>query len=345
MKTIILAIALSVTTAAYAQQDQKPYLTKSFAGATITEANVETSGGGITFEGGDAAQSRVEVYIRGNNGRELSNEEIKDRLDKYYTVRIELNGGKLFVSAKRKNEEHEWISEHNLNIAFHVYTPRSTSAELNTSGGGIHIAHLDGGKQVFNTSGGGLDVSDITGKIDGSTSGGGIHVDHCSNDIHLTTSGGGIHADHLKGTIFLETSGGGLTLTNLSGKINAGTSGGGVRGSNIDGDLKTSTSGGSIDLDDLACTLDASTSGGGVHVTMTALGKYVKLSSSAGSVSLSIPSGKGLDLTLDGNHVSMEGLGSVNGTIEKDHVRGTVNGGGIPVEIDANSGGVTVTAK
>lgn len=343
MKTITLAIALLISTAIYAQD--KPYLTKSFAGANISEAEVETSGGGITLEGGDASQSRVEVYIRGNNGRELSNEEIKSRLDKYYTVRIELNGGKLFVSAKRKVEEHQWISEHNLNIAFHVFTPRSTSARLNTSGGGIHIAHLEGGKQVFNTSGGGLEVSDITGKIDGSTSGGGIHVDHCADDIHLTTSGGGIHADHLKGTIFLETSGGGLTLTNLSGKINAGTSGGGVHGNNIDGDLKTSTSGGSIDLDDLACTLDASTSGGGVHVTMTALGKYVKLSSSAGSVTLSIPAGKGLDLTLDGNHVDMEGLGSFNGTKEKDHVRGTVNGGGIPIEIDANSGGVTVTAK
>ncbi|TDW97406.1 DUF4097 family beta strand repeat-containing protein [Dinghuibacter silviterrae] len=341
MKTIILALGLLVSATLSAQD--KPYLTKSFAGSAISEVEVETSGGGIQMVGTDPSQSRVEVYIRGNNGRELSNAAIAERLDKYYIVKITLENGKLTATCKQK-EHDRWNSDH-LNIGFHVYAPTSASTHLNTSGGGIKISHLKGGAQMFNTSGGGLEVSDITGKIDGSTSGGGIHVDHCSNSIRLTTSGGGIHADHLDGSIYLETSGGGLELTNLSGTIEAGTSGGGVHGHNITGDLKTSTSGGSIDLDNLACTLDGSTSGGGVHVTMTGLGKYVKLSTSAGSISLSIPSGKGLNLDLDGNRVEAEGLGGINGSISKDHISGTVNGGGIPVHLDANSGHVLLTAK
>jgi DUF4097 and DUF4098 domain-containing protein YvlB len=343
MKTIFLtaALGLMITSAAVAQE--KPYLTKAFAGAAISDVEVETSGGGIKMEGVDPSQSRVEVYIRGNNGRELSSQEIAERLDKYYVVKIELDGGRLYASAKRKDHD-SWNNDH-LSISFHVFAPKSTSTHLNTSGGGIDIRHLSGGTQNFNTSGGGLEVSDITGKIDGSTSGGGIHVDHCAHDIHLTTSGGGIHADHLDGNIYLETSGGGLTLNYLSGTIDAGTSGGGIDGGHIQGDLKTSTSGGSIDLEDLSCTLDASTSGGGVDVSMTALGKYVKLSTSAGSISLRIPAGKGLDLTLDANHIETDGLGSFNGTKEKDHMRGTVNGGGTPIRLDANSGGISLSAR
>jgi hypothetical protein len=340
MKTIILALGLLVSATLSAQD--KPYLTKSFAGAAISDVEVETSGGGIRMEGTDASQSRVEVYIRGNNGRELSNAEIAERLDKYYIVKIALENGHLTASARQKEHDH-WNNDH-LSISFRVYAPATVSTHLNTSGGGIKIAHLKGGEQNFNTSGGGLDVSDITGKIDGSTSGGGIHVDHCSQKIHLTTSGGGIHADHLDGSIYLETSGGGLELTNLSGTIDAGTSGGGIRGNNISGDLKTSTSGGSIDLENLACTIDASTSGGGVNVSMTSLGKYVKLSTSAGSISLSIPAGKGLNLDLDGNRVETQGL-AVSGSMSKDHISGTVNGGGIPIHLDANSGHVLLTAK
>lgn len=345
MKTIFLtaALGLLLTGSVMAQSGDKPYLTKSFAGAAISDVEVETSGGGIKMEGVDPSQSRVEVYIRGNNGRELSSQEIAERLDKYYIVKIELDGGHLYATAKRKDHDN-WTNDH-LSIAFHVYAPKSTSTHLNTSGGGIQIAHLSGGDQVFNTSGGGLEVSDITGKIHGSTSGGGIHVDHCAQEIHLTTSGGGIHADHLDGNIYLQTSGGGLTLNYLTGTIEAGTSGGGIDGGHIDGDLKTSTSGGSIDLQDLSCTIDGSTSGGGIDVSMTALGKYVKLSTSAGSISLRIPTGKGLDLTLDANHIQTDGLGSFNGTSERDHMRGTVNGGGIPIHLDANSGGISLSAR
>ena len=345
MKKLFLFIALAIAISAQAQRDgEKPYLTKAFAGASISNVEVGTSGGGITLQGVDPSESRVEVYIQGNN-RDLSREEIEERLKDYYDVTISLDGGKLYVKAKMKDGFH-WSNSHSLNISFKVYAPKSISSHLNTSGGGIDISHLAGGNQVFNTSGGGLEIADIQGNMDGNTSGGGIHVDHANGqNIHLTTSGGGIEANHCSGDISLETSGGGLDLNNLDGTIRAHTSGGGIQGGHISGDLKTSTSGGSIDLQDLSCTLDASSSGGGIDVGMTALGKSIRLGTSAGSIHLTLPAGKGMDLTLDADGIETHNIGSFNGSQSKDHMDGSVNGGGIPVRLDASSGHIYLSCK
>lgn len=347
MKKLFLSLAVAAACVAYADaqvSNEKPYLTKTFAGAAISNVEVSTSGGGIRLEGVDPSQSRVEVYIRSGNGHDLSNEEIAARLKEYYEVKVELSGGKLVATARQKEGFH-WSNSNSLSIAFKVYVPKSVSSHLNTSGGGIDISHLSGGEQVFSTSGGGLEVNDITGTIDGNTSGGGIHVSNASKEIRLSTSGGGIHADHCSGNINLETSGGGLTLNDLSGTIKAGTSGGGVRGSHISGDLKTSTSGGSIDLLDLSCTLDASTSGGSVDVSMTTIGKSIDLSTSAGNITLTLPAGKGLDLTLDAERIETSNIGTFNGSTSKEHMHGSVNGGGIPVHLDANSGRISLSCK
>ena len=76
---------------------------------------------------------------------------------------------------------------------------------------------------------------------------------------------------------------------------------------------------------------------------MTALGKYLKLSSSAGNVEIEIPGGKlGLNLDLSGQYISDNVLSNFSGSWDKRHVTGTVNGGGIPVEAHASSGNVDI---
>jgi len=347
-KFLFSLLLLSLVGFAVAQSStQSPYLTKSYAGTDIRNAEVETSGGGIQVTGVDPSEARVEVYISSNNGDgNLSDAEIKDRLEKYYTVTISLEGGKLYAEAKAKSGLNGlWNNRHSLNISFHVFVPKTASTHLNTSGGGIALKNLSGGTQDFETSGGGLHIDQVTGKIRGRTSGGGIHVSDCKDDIDLSTSGGGIEADNCTGNIRLSTSGGSLNLSSLSGTISAETSGGGIRGSQITGDLGAHTSGGGIHLSGLACTLDASTSGGNVDVTMTTLGKSIRLNTSAGNIDLHLPAGQGMDLTLDANHIETNNLGNFNGTTEREHMKGTVNGGGIPVRLDASSGRILVACN
>ncbi len=135
-----------------------------------------------------------------------------------------------------------------------------------------------------------------------------------------------------------------MRLENLKGNISAHTSGGGIEGSSIEGELVTSTSGGGIDLRGMNCSLDASTSAGSLHAEMIHVGKYLKLESSAGNINLELPLKQGLDLSIRGDRVNQHPwkLSDFTGEWNKDRIKGTVNGGGIPVSANASSGNVNV---
>ncbi len=338
---LFLVLAVMVSLASYAQSsDDTPYVTKKFTSSSLNALKVETSGGSISVTGGQSDGFKVDMFVRSNwNGKnELSKAEIEDRLEDY-DILIGTEGNKVVATAKRKNNN-SWDNKRNISIGFKVYTPRKITSDLKTSGGSIKIASLSG-TQTFTTSGGSLKIDDLDGIIRGRTSGGSIDVAKCSKEISLETSGGSIRATDLHGRIDLKTSGGSLTLNNLNGDIVAHTSGGSVKGEDIKGKLNTGTSGGSVRLANVSGSLKASTSAGSIEVSLSSLGEYVDLSSSAGSVRVTMPLDKGLDLNLRGNKVSIP-LKNFDGNVEKDRVSGKMNGGGVPVTLSASSGSVYV---
>jgi len=332
--TFLLTAGFGV--AAMAQDgDKTPYLTKSLANDAINKVVVETSAGGIMVTGKAGEAPRIEVYIRDNHGHELYHEEAQKRLEKNFDMNVKVNGHELDAIVKNKHDHMDWNND-GISISFKIYVPKDVSTDLKTSGGGIYLSDLSG-EEDFKTSGGGLRINNLTGKIHGNTSGGGIDVENSSDEIELKTSGGGIIAKNCKGQISLLTSGGGVELVNLIGTINARTSGGGVRGERIEGELTAGTSGGGIDLTDIDCSLDAHTSAGSLNVEMKHVGKYLKVGSSAGNVRLKLPSQQGFDLTMTGERISHHIASGFKGDWNDKHVNGSVNGGGIPVEVHSNN--------
>jgi DUF4097 and DUF4098 domain-containing protein YvlB len=340
MKTILAFLAVACqATFALAQDDKTPYMTKSLANDAINSVYVSTSAGGIKVSGTSGEAPRVEVYIRGNNNHDLSKEEIEKKLKEDYEMTIDVSNHELKAVVKTRHEFHDW--NHGMSISFKIYVPQNVSTELTTSGGGIQLDHLHG-KENFRTSGGGLDVADLTGEIHGTTSGGGIRVSDSGDQIDLTTSGGGIEAKECHGDIRLKTSGGGIVLRNLKGNIYAHTSGGGVDADNIEGELNTGSSGGGLRLHDMSCSLDATTSAGSVDADIKQVGKYVRLSTSAGNINLTLPAKQGLDLDLSGERVEQTEFHDFHGQFDKDHVKGSINGGGVSVDAHASSGHISV---
>jgi DUF4097 and DUF4098 domain-containing protein YvlB len=344
MKTTRLYLlfwALLTATTLYAQRDdEKPYMTKDFSETSLNALQVRTSGGSISVTGDRSSGVRVEMYIRANNwnGKEMSREEIEDRLKDYDLV-VRREGNTVVASARQKDHNSfDW--KRGLSISFKVYTPATFTTDLKTSGGSIRLASL-AGEQNFSTSGGSIKVRDLMGKINGRTSGGSIEALNCSDEVELTTSGGSIKAERMMGNVRLKTSGGSISLADLNGNIMAATSGGGIRADGIKGELEASTSGGSIRMQNLAASVKARTSAGSIEADFDQLGEYVSLSTSAGSVRVNMPMNKGVDLDLRGNRVSIP-LKNFNGNQEKDRVQGSMNGGGIPVKLTASSGSVYV---
>ena len=217
-----------------------------------------------------------------------------------YTIEVRQEGNTIYALAERK--ERNWRDDNNLSIGFEIQVPQQMACQLNTSGGSIRLESVTG-EQEIKTSGGSLNFNNIKGNLDANTSGGSIEVAKYQGNLEARTSGGSINLNEARGT------------------------------------LKVHTSGGSIHLDEVAGDIDARTSGGSIHAKVQSLGKYLTLETSGGSVHATIPGGKGLDLDLEGNRVKTA-LTNFNGTSDPRRVKGTVNGGGIPVKM-STSGGTT----
>lgn len=341
MKKIFLLLFIITASLAVTAQEKTPYMTKSLSGESVKSTEVQTSGGSISVTGvNSAAETKVEVYISSNNGRDnISKEEIEKRLQEY-DLNVTVSNNKLTAVAKPKHRDFDW--KKGLSISFRIYVLKNISTDLTTSGGSISLTNVTGDQQ-FTTSGGSLHVNNVGGKIDGRTSGGSIKLENSRDDIELTTSGGSIDASNSEGKIRLTTSGGSLSLKDLKGDIKATTSGGSVNGRNVSGELITHTSGGGIHLSDMSCSLEASNSGGGIDIEMKELGKYVKISNSGGGIDLKLPKNKGVDLDLSGGRIKTDQLGNFDGKIEDDSVQGKLNGGGVPVRVRSSSGRISLT--
>jgi DUF4097 and DUF4098 domain-containing protein YvlB len=340
----LLAFTPGIMTMAQNSDNKEPYLKKSFAGQSFTQVESETSGGNIVVRGVNASEARVEVFVWPNNGNKnsLSKDEIDQRIKEDYDLTVSVSNNKLTASAKPKSKNMNW--KRALSISFTIYSPKNVSTDLTTSGGNIELSDLSG-KQDFTTSGGNLRINNLTGQIKGRTSGGNIYLENSKDNIDVTTSGGNIEANHCTGKINMTTSGGSVKLDDLDGDIDATTSGGNVKGGNIKGDLSGHTSGGNVTFENLYCSVNASTSGGTIRVSINQLGKFVKLNNSSGNIDLEIPKNKGVDLKLSGDRIRTESLSNFDGVTKENKVEGKLNGGGIPVTVDAGSGHVSLSLK
>lgn len=318
-------------------------MTKSFSRESVKQVQSETSGGNISLSGESAGEARVEMYVHPNNGRDgsLGKEEIERRLGEF-DITVAVEGGVLKAIARHKERNINW--NRTLSISFKLVVPQSVSSTLRTSGGNIDIRNVSG-TQDFRTSGGNISVAALSGKITGRTSGGNVNITNSKDNIDLETSGGNMDADHCDGTIRLATSGGNVHLRSIKGDVRATTSGGQVSGGDITGELQARTSGGNVDFDNLAGSLAASTSGGNIRINLTETGKYINLNNSGGDISVTLPQGKGMDLKISGDEVHTSSMNNFKGDLDKHHISGQLNGGGIPVKIDGGGGSVHVNFK
>jgi Toastrack DUF4097 len=346
MKKYFLFLLLAIfqlSVRAQFKSDKEPLITKSLSNESVKNVEVQTSGGSISVSGVAASEARIEVYVSPNNNKnDLSKEEIQQRLNEKYDLNISVANNKLTATAKSKERITDWRKS--VNISFKVFVPKNVSTDLTTSGGSISLINVSG-NQDFSTRGGSLNVDNVSGRVNGRTSGGSINLENSKDDIDLTTSGGSIEAKNCDGKLRLTTSGGSLDLKDLKGDIKATTSGGSVHGQNVEGELIAHTSGGSIHLDELSCSLETSTSGGNIDVSIKQLGKYIKISNSSGNIDLELPKGKGMDLDLSGERIKTDHLDNFNGKIDDNEVNGKLNGGGVPVRVEAGGGRIYLALK
>lgn len=297
---LLIQILLLVNWATSAQENKKPYLVKEFTFSGNGQLISKTSGGSIKVTGSSGSNVKVTMFVRPGNWRNRDEEPSKEALANY-TFDIRKDGNTIYAIAENKTSNNNADND-NLSVSFQIEVPQQIATKLHTSGGSITLTHVTG-NQELKTSGGSLNLSDIKGRAQAHTSGGSINVAQFNGHLDASTSGGSIHLDEASGNI------------------------------------KARTSGGSIQLKKVAGDIEARTSGGSIKADVAKLGRFLTLHTSGGSVQATIPQGQGLDLDLAGNRVRTT-LVKFNGTSETNRVKGSVNGGGIPVKM-TTSGGTT----
>lgn len=143
-----------------------------------------------------------------------------------------------------------------------------------------------------------------------------------------------------------QTGSGSQTIGRVDGNVRAQTGSGSIRIERTGGSLHAQTGSGDIEADSVAGEIRAQTGSGSVDIRQTARGD-INVQTGSGSVSLSLPPDAAY--TLD----AQTGSGSIatpqpfaplanEGRARRNHVRGTVRGGGNTVHVRTGSGSIAI---
>jgi DUF4097 and DUF4098 domain-containing protein YvlB len=157
------------------------------------------------------------------------------------------------------------------------------------------------------------------------TGSGEIAIDGVGQNAKLETGSGSIHAHGLAGTLSAETGSGDIEI-DLTGT----------------GDAKAETGSGNIQIRGVHGAFHGQTGSGDIQAAGLPLHDW-KLETGSGSVVLTLGSASfNLDAETGSGGIHVDQALTTEGSQEKDHVRGKVNGGGPLVKVETGSGGVTV---
>jgi len=159
--------------------------------------------------------------------------------------------------------------------------------------------------------------------------------------VDLDTSGGGLDVRNLKAAVHATTSGGSVLVQSVAGTVKAHTSGGRIDVADSTGDLDLDTSGGGIILQDDDGKVRAHTSGGSIRAQLR-LNDGISLSTSGGSIMLLLPpdTRASVDAETTAGRVTSDFPISGVQTDDRDHVHGTIGGGGAPISLHTSAGNI-----
>lgn len=217
-----------------------------------------------------------------------------------YRITVIQRGNEIVSSVERKSKETGFFSDQ-MRFSFKVYVPKSMSTELKTSGGNVKISGLHG-NHMIKTSGGNIDLEGINGKLSAYTAGGNISINNSRGILYGKTTGGNIDVDQSQGEIRLLSEGGRILAERISG------------------------------------TLLARLGGGDIKAHFLKVSDGISLDTGAGNIYLELPEMDGFDLVLKGTEITLPANWQVEGYKSLQRIEGTVNRGGVPINLTTNYG-------
>lgn len=181
----------------------------------------------------------------------------------------------------------------------------------------------------------------------------------------IATSNGPIRVEDIRGAGRLETSNGSVRVSKFKGSLIARTSNSSVEAFSVAGDVRLRTSNGSIKIEGADASLDAETTNSSIHIFGfdPTPGTPVKLSTSNGSIdvtldrlessdiragtsnssiTLRLPADTKARLLVSTSNSRVSTDFDVAGSVEKNRIDGSINGGGPLVHLTSSNGSIRV---
>ncbi len=323
MKTTSLITGLCLLFSIYTFAQKNDYSFKeSYNLTTPATLKVSVSDGFINVFPSETDKTEVYFIVKkGNSLQKISKEE----LDEFVSLIINIYPDNLEVTIKHRNNNNWKGWENSYNVSCEIYTPVETSCDLRSSDGNILIKGLNADQRCI-TSDGDVFAAKINGNISCTTSDGDVEIYDVTGNTNLETSDGDVKAENVEGETKFVTSDGDVNLLNITGTINARTS---------DGDISFTDCSGSV---------SAQTSDGDIEGNLLKLKNKLSVLTSDGNIDVTIPDGLSFNVKLKGSNLNIP-LVDFSGKTEEHLIQGTVRGGGIPVELLASDGRVSLIYK
>jgi hypothetical protein len=318
LRNLLVLFALVVTASAATEENISRQLDVTPGGKLVVDVDFGT----INVTTGTDDKVVIEAYRKIDFRDEAKEKE-------YFAaapVAISQDGNVVTVRARRAKSEGSWSCGHSeMDGRYAIRVPKRFETDLRTEGGDV-------------TAG------EITGNVTAETSGGKLAFKHLEGTLTANTSGGSIELESCRGPIKIETSGGDITVADGTGTLEAKTSGGRIDVRNFSGDTEVRTSGGSLSLERITGKIIGKTSGGSISASIPdAVIGDVRLETSAGNIDLSLPATATVDIdasTSVGEIFSRLPLETSD--VDKEHLRGKLNGGGKSVKLETSAGNITI---
>ena len=318
-----MAFALFAVGAVIANADED-VVTRSFPVKSGGKLILNVDRGSVHITTSDS--DKVDVKIT----RELkraSTAEAK-KIFEQHKIKLSSTDNEVKIEAQNPQKHFGFSSPFNrLHVDYTIAIPARFDIDVETAGGNIDVADLDG-KAVVQTSGGNLNLGAIKGALKAHTSGGHITLIRSEGDADVNSSGGDLRLGEIDGNLVAHTSGGQITLEKSKGSV------------------KVSTSGGNIRVKDAYGPVTAHTSGGNISAQLsTQPSADCSLTTSGGNVDVLLASNLALDLKArtSGGRVNSDFPGTLNK--EKTRLTAKLNGGGTALALETSGGNVSIRSK
>jgi hypothetical protein len=288
---------------------------------TVTgPANVDlsTGSGSVHVRTGGSGQVEISAHIKMTNWFSGDGERRVQEIEK--NPPIQQSGNDIRIGHSDDSELF-----HNVSISYELVVPAETQLRSHTGSGSQTIEGLQ--RQVeIETGSGGLKISDIGSTVRAETGSGDVEIRGVKGNVRARTGSGSIHANDVGGGFEGHTGSGHITLDQTApGAVRVETGSGGMELRGVKGSLEATAGSGRITAEgDPTGSWAVHSGSGSIHLKLAAAAGFdLDAHTSSGSISVSQPV-------------------TVQGTMGKRELRGKVNGGGVPVEVETGSGDIEV---